>query len=45
MAALATGVIEYMIDGIGFGWTFTFFGGLAAISALLYYVEMKKGTE
>jgi hypothetical protein len=43
MAALATGVIEYMIDGIGFGFSFTFFGALAAVSALLYYVEMKRG--
>jgi hypothetical protein len=34
-----------MIDGIGFGWTFTFFGGLATISALQYYMEMKKGAE
>ncbi|KAF2802420.1 major facilitator superfamily transporter [Mytilinidion resinicola] len=43
MAALATGVIQYMIDGIGFGWSFTIFGGSAAISALLYFVEMKRG--
>jgi hypothetical protein len=45
MAALTTGVIEYMIDGIGFGWTLTLFEGLAAISALQYYMEMRKGTE
>ncbi len=43
MAALATGVVQYMIDGIGFGWTFTIFGGSASISALLYFVEMKRG--
>ena len=43
MAALATGVIQYMIDGIGFGWSFTLFGSLAAASALLYWVEMKRG--
>lgn len=43
MAAFATGVVQYMIDGIGFGWSFTIFGGSAAISALLYFVEMKRG--
>jgi hypothetical protein len=45
MAALATVVIVYMIDGIKFGWTFTFFGGLAATSDLLCYMQMKKSTE
>ncbi|PVH74176.1 chloramphenicol resistance protein, partial [Cadophora sp. DSE1049] len=43
MAALATGVVQYMIDGIGFGWSFTVFGGPAFISASLYFVEMKWG--
>lgn len=43
MAALATGVIQYMIEGIGFGWTFAIFGGSAALSAILYLVEMKRG--
>lgn len=43
MAALATGVIHYMIDGIGLGWSFTIFGGSAVLSALLYFVEMKQG--
>lgn len=43
MAAFAIGVVQIMIDGIGFGWTFTLFGGTATISAFLYFVEMKKG--
>jgi uncharacterized membrane protein len=43
MAAVATGVVEYMIDGIGFGLSFTIFGALAALSTLLYYVELKQG--
>jgi len=43
MAAIATGVVQYMIDGIGFGWSFTIFGALAVLSTFLYYVEMKQG--
>ncbi|KAH8701346.1 putative major facilitator superfamily transporter [Phaeosphaeriaceae sp. PMI808] len=43
MAALATGVIEYMIAGIGFGWSFTIFGVSAAMSAFLYFIEMRRG--
>lgn len=43
MAALATGIVQYMIDRIGFGWSFTIFGGSASFSALLYFVEMKRG--
>jgi hypothetical protein len=43
MAALATGVVQYMIDGMNFGWSVTIFGGLASISALLYFFEMKRG--
>jgi hypothetical protein len=30
---------------IRFGWTFTFFRSLAAISDLLYYMQMKTSTE
>ncbi|KAK7949339.1 major facilitator superfamily transporter, partial [Apiospora aurea] len=43
LSAVFVGILQEMIDGIGFGWTFTILGLLCLVSAAFYYVQLKHG--
>lgn len=43
MGAVATAVVQHMIDAMGIGWTYTIFGGLAMACTPCLWVVMKWG--
>ncbi|PGH18221.1 hypothetical protein AJ79_00559 [Helicocarpus griseus UAMH5409] len=43
LAAVTVAVLQQMIDKIGAGWTYTFFGCLCSISGFLFIMERKMG--
>jgi hypothetical protein len=43
ISAAFVAVLEEMISGIGFGWTFTILGSLCLISGVFYFIELRYG--
>ncbi|KAH7370028.1 major facilitator superfamily domain-containing protein [Rhexocercosporidium sp. MPI-PUGE-AT-0058] len=43
MAAISVAFLQHMIERIGVGWTFTFFGCLCSFSGVLFVVERELG--
>ena len=43
LAATALAVLQLMIDRLGVGWTFTFFGLISALCGPLMLLQMKQG--
>ncbi|KAL1743184.1 major facilitator superfamily domain-containing protein [Schizophyllum fasciatum] len=43
LAAIMTAVIDYITNGLGYGWTYVLFGGVAALMIPLIYIEMIMG--
>ena len=38
-----TAVIDYITNGLGYGWTYVLFGGVAALMIPFIYLEMIMG--
>ncbi|KAL1682314.1 major facilitator superfamily domain-containing protein [Schizophyllum commune] len=43
LAAIMTAVIDYITNGLGYGWTYVLFGGVAALMIPFIYLEMIMG--
>lgn len=42
--AITVSFLQNIIDALGIGWTFTFFGGLCGIATLLFLIDYHLGT-
>lgn len=45
VAAIGVSILQFILDGLGPGWTFTLFGGLGAATAPMLWAEWRWGMQ